>query len=660
MKKLLKITVMLVVMLLSLVLVFTVESSAIMEQKEIKSRLSTYSSWESCYEDGMYYIECPTRDVSDDRVFSYINDITSRLRGELAEDYCEITVQFPFSEKNYYSFNAFTETAFVLEDKIKSFWTNWSETNQLDVICNYVHSSSGGTVYNKKIELKLNGSDPDNKMSDYDKKLMQIVKEGTSRYSDPMKLVNYYCSWLDTNVKYSLWYQYTNSPYVALMLGKGVCGSYANALKDMCELSGIPAIVPVNQEPLNHAWNEVYIRGKWYTVDLCYVIEPSDGKYNGFCFTNVDRKKFPVDYLGFIEKHKAEYVSTFKKKAVKSISSCTFSMVSDYTYSGKGIKPAVTVKNGNTVLKKDVHYIVSYADNKMPGKATVTIKGISSAGYTGSKVITFKILPAKVTKLKASVKGRHAKLSWSAVPGASGYRIFLYNSKTGKYKVLKDAYKKTEYTVKNLPEGKKSKLAVRAYVTVDKKSVWSKTSTTVYAVTKPAQADVKVSSTENSITLSWNRSSGAKGYKIYLYNAQKKKWKRLATTAKTSYTLKELTTGKKYKLAVRAYAVIDSKELLSAYEPFVCSTRPAAPNVSVGTAKNGKVQVKWSAVKGADGYQIYYSTKKNEGYKKLTDQVKASYTVNAKSKKTYYIKVRAYVKVDDVKVYGSFSGVRKI
>ena len=169
-----------------------------------------------------------------------------------------------------------------------------------------------------------------------------------------------------------------------------------------------------------------------------------------------------------------------------------------------------------------------------------------------------------------------------------------------------------------------------------------------------------VSHSENSITLSWNRSSGAKGYKIYLYNAQKKKWKRLATTAKTSYTLKELTTGKKYKLAVRAYAVIDSKELLSAYEPFVCSTRPATPNVSVGTAKNGKVQVKWSAVKGADGYQIYYSTKKNEGYKKLTDQVKASYTVNAKSKKTYYIRVRAYVKTDAGKVYGSFSGVRKI
>ena len=77
------------------------------------------------------------------------------------------------------------------------------------------------------------------------------------------------------------------------------------------------------------------------------------------------------------------------------------------------------------------------------------------------------------------------------------------------------------------------------------------------------------------------------------------------------------------------------------------------------TAGTAAATVKWSEVKGADGYQIYYSTSKDGKYKKLKSTPKLSYKkTGLKSGKTYYFKVRAYKKLDSGTVFGSFSSVK--
>lgn len=66
-------------------------------------------------------------------------------------------------------------------------------------------------------------------------------------------------------------------------------------------------------------------------------------------------------------------------------------------------------------------------------------------------------------------------------------------------------------------------------------------------------------------------------------------------------------------------------------------------------------------VKNAEGYQIYRSTSKSSGYKKIktinenTASTTVSYGVNGK---TYYYKVRSFKKTDDKTVYSSFSSVK--
>ena len=65
----------------------------------------------------------------------------------------------------------------------------------------------------------------------------------------------------------------------------------------------------------------------------------------------------------------------------------------EYTYTGSAITPALMV---NGVKANANNYTAEYSDNTNVGTATVTVTGKNS--YTGSKVLTFKILPANISE----------------------------------------------------------------------------------------------------------------------------------------------------------------------------------------------------------------------------------------------------------------------
>ena len=66
-----------------------------------------------------------------------------------------------------------------------------------------------------------------------------------------------------------------------------------------------------------------------------------------------------------------------------------------YTYTGKAITPAVTVKLGSQTLKAGEDYSLSYSNNKKVGTAKLTISGNES--YYGSIRLTFEIKAAAST-----------------------------------------------------------------------------------------------------------------------------------------------------------------------------------------------------------------------------------------------------------------------
>jgi len=170
--------------------------------------------------------------------------------------------------------------------------------------------------------------------------------------------------------------------------------------------------------------------------------------------------------------------------------------------------------------------------------------------------------------------------------------------------------------------------------------------------------DVKISKvTYNAVTLSWSARSGATCYQIYRSTKKSSGYKKLATVTGTTYTNKNLKMGKKYYYKVRAV----SENNQSAFSDVVIG-EPALlkPVLKVSKGKRSAT-VKYGKVKGADGYEIYRSTRKNKGFKKIKTTAKTSYkNSKLKSKKTYYYKVRAYRKVDGKKVYSSFSKVKAV
>ena len=74
----------------------------------------------------------------------------------------------------------------------------------------------------------------------------------------------------------------------------------------------------------------------------------------------------------------------------KTVDTPTIELTGDQTYTGKEITPAVTVKDGETVIP-DTEYEVIYTDNINAGTATVTLTNKEGGNYIVSGTTTFEI-----------------------------------------------------------------------------------------------------------------------------------------------------------------------------------------------------------------------------------------------------------------------------
>ncbi|MBE6466897.1 S8 family serine peptidase [Denitrobacterium detoxificans] len=82
-----------------------------------------------------------------------------------------------------------------------------------------------------------------------------------------------------------------------------------------------------------------------------------------------------------------------------------------YAFAGAAIEPEPQVTIGGAVLQKGVDYAVSYADNELPGVASVTVTGVGN--YEGSAVATFDITGGNIAD--ATVQVSDAPYTGSAV-----------------------------------------------------------------------------------------------------------------------------------------------------------------------------------------------------------------------------------------------------
>lgn len=638
--------------LMVLTLCLSFDSQAAMTDSQIKGRLSAYSSSYVEVKDGICYLEYPDWDPSEEKMYEVISGVAEALMGAPVKDYCTVKIKFFFSPENYSEdFQFFFDELTLVKKKFGNFFTEWSRHNKMTMS---VTSYSGGDYFSANFELQLNGSEQDKYGKEYDEKILSLVSQAQKQCSSNMETVQFFLGWLDENARYLILTGFTNDPRYALLVGYTVCGGYANAFKDLCNAAGIPAIVPVNMQA-NHAWNQVYVDGMWYTADLCDVVKSQSGTYNGYLFTDPD---LSTDCNDFVEKHKKEYVESFKYKDTVSISACSFEFKSTAPYSGKEITPSLKVTFGGKTLKKGVHYNVTYKNNKYPGTGKIIVSGITDNGYRSSKTLSFDIELPK-TKITATPGKSSVKLKWNSVSGVDGYIVSVYDEKKKEYKELMKV-KGTSCTVEKLSAGKKYKLAVKSYVQ-DNGSIYRGGMTKITSFTYPGKVKSlrATNITESSIKVKWNKIETAEKYEVQI-STDGKNWKKLATVKKNYYTAKKLDGNKKYFFRVRAIskhgngAFSDKKRI---------TTLVAKPVVEISAGKTS-ITVSWKKVSGADGYVAYCAANKNMlNNKRITVKKSSAGKVTfkkLKSKKNYFVRVRAFKNINGERVYGKYSAVTKI
>ena len=464
-----------------------------------------------------------------------------------------------------------------------------------------------------------------------------------------------------------------------------VCDGYASMIVALCRSLGIPArsvygcrndtsdglTSQVNTANKNHWWAEVYINGRWVTVDA------ERGSLNSWNRDELELSSIDSRYRD--EKYKASDYWDYQGSSVSGL---------DMSYAARATNFLLTGVQDSTGGKPYVDSISASVDS-ISGKPMLTWASMSAAEkyyiyrgtresaieyYASSKTSTYIDISAVVDKtyyywvtpvisgaegsksnmvsvkctaasdtsaaptaptLKITTSAGKPQIYWNPVSGSVKY--WIYRSTDGKKFSYYDKTTNTSYTNNSTEIGTTYYYKVKA---VSANNAASDYSVSKSILCKPAAPSVSINRANGKPKLSWKAVSGATKYWIYR-STDGKNFKYFDSTTKTSYTNSGAASGTKYYYRVKAVAVVNGKNVISANSSTKSLfTSLAKPSVSI-TTSNGKPKLTWKVVTGADKYHVYRSTDgKNFSYWDSTS--KTTYINSGAKKNTrYYYKVKA-------------------
>lgn len=165
-----------------------------------------------------------------------------------------------------------------------------------------------------------------------------------------------------------------------------------------------------------------------------------------------------------------------------------------------------------------------------------------------------------------------------------------------------------------------------------------------------------LSDSVSSIKLSYSKVNKAAGYHIF-----NRTTKKTYITSATSYKIPNLNSGTKYEIYVRAFIKGGGKTATGSWsKPIFVYTKPDVTKLSAAAGEKCIVAA-FRKVNGATGYQILYSTNSNFKSYKYINTTNLSLKINKLvTGKTYYVKVRPYIKNGKTVVWGQFSNVKSV
>lgn len=443
-------------------------------------------------------------------------------------------------------------------------------------------------------------------------------------------------------------------------LNKSKMTDIALAFCDTIKNAGYDAMVYANKTFLSKNLDHEVIENAGYDVWLAHYTTNTNytGDYKIWQYTSsgkipgIANKVFDCNFM---------YSGTISM-------SLKISNIPNQIYQGYDVAPSVTVTNGGTVLTEGTDYTVTYQNNSGIGTATVNVFGAGIYDGYINLTKTFNIVPDTVQNMQISEAGTNTvDLSWSPVSGADGYTVQIL--KNGKW-VSVGNFVGTSAQISGLLPGSVNYVRIAAYASSNGKTYIGNYNTAVKIETTVGAINPRISAYANNfVTLTWDKQTAANGYEVFKYDASSKKYvlyKNITNPNTNTCKVTGLASNSKYNFKVRAYQIDDSEKT---YAPFgaVVSQYTSIAKSNLNSAKSTskkKIKASWSKVGGASGYQVMWSTYKNFSKNYKTKSVTSKYlskTVTAaQSKKTYYVRVRAYKTVNGKKVYSPWSNTKKV
>ena len=301
-----------------------------------------------------------------------------------------------------------------------------------------------------------------------------------------------------------------------------------------------------------------------------------------------------------------------------------------------------------------------------------------------SKIITFttdrefeeKIELDKVRNLTVDVDGNKVYLDWSNVADADEYEVYL-SKNSGAYSLI-GTVTNSNATISELDYDTSYKVKVRAYnekydeygTYSDIKSFKTEEDEDKIEIGKVRNLSVDVDG--NKVYLDWSNVADADEYEVYL-SKNSGAYKLVGTVANSNATISQLDYNTSYKVKVRAYnerydeygtySDIESFKTEKRYndddeDDYTSTTVGTVRALSLEVQNRNEVALEWSAVSGADGYEVYLSEDGGSYKHVLTTKYVTEIITDLEYNTSYRVKVRAYKEVNGREKYGSYSSAK--
>lgn len=339
------------------------KSGANMKERFLESSLNSSYKWRLYTpknKQPYIVVEAQRENMSASQIIAFIKPIMDTFYTGNMNDYMEVHAEFVYDKEDVGTYDEFSKNiGEPVHDAIEACWSGWG-----NIICSDGGigrlTGTSGAKHTVTLRLKING-DGEYSLSktNYNNVLHTLANEARAYSERPIGQLQYLRNYYGQNTLYD-GNLFTNEPNTLITNGRGICGSYANFTADFCKLLGIPCVIYTNDAAM-HAWNGVYIEGKWYEMDHTGNMD-KEFMRTSYANYSVNGNVFGFNASGFPSEHNAENVSFLMDRylSIDNLSAANVAYVKETFATGEGnVTVSVTIPDMQKTEEKEITVLLN-------------------------------------------------------------------------------------------------------------------------------------------------------------------------------------------------------------------------------------------------------------------------------------------------------------